>query len=172
MLGAKVGVDPGGARRGHAAPVAHERAARIALGELEQFASRQKNTLVQRRSEITGNICAAAFTHDASRALDPQLHTHFVIANATRDRNGKWYALSEYEMIGAVRYAGKVYQNEMARAVRELGYGVRQTRQNSEVTGFEIEGVSGALRAFFQAAGRKSNVKSKSSRRGRRESPR
>ena len=124
---------------------AHERAARIALGELEQFASRQKNTLVQRRSEITGNICAAAFTHDASRALDPQLHTHFVIANATRDRNGKWYALSEYEMIGAVRYAGKVYQNEMARAVRELGYGVRQTRQNSEVTGFEIEGVSAAL---------------------------
>ena len=124
---------------------AHERAARIALGELEQFASRQKNTPVQRRSEITGNICAAAFTHDASRALDPQLHTHFVIANATRDRNGKWYALSEYEMIGAVRYAGKVYQNEMARAVRELGYGVRQTRQNSEVTGFEIEGVSDAL---------------------------
>src|SRR4029077_12235073 len=45
----------------------------------------------------------------------------------------------------AVRYAGKVYQNEMARAVRELGYGVRQTRQNSEVTGFEIEGVSDAL---------------------------
>jgi TrwC relaxase len=107
---------------------AHERAARIALGELEQFASRLKNTPVQRRSEITGNICAAAFTHDASRALDPQLHSHFVIANATRDRNGKWYALSEYEMIGAVRYAGKVYQNEMARAVRELGYGVRQTR--------------------------------------------
>jgi hypothetical protein len=48
-------------------------------------------------------------------------------------------------VIGAVRYAGKVYQNEMARAVRELGYGVRQARQNSEVTGFEIEGVSDAL---------------------------
>jgi conjugative relaxase-like TrwC/TraI family protein len=87
---------------------AHERASRIALGELEQFASRQKNTPLERRSEITGNICAAAFTHDASRALNPQLHTHFVIADATRDRNGKWYALSEYEMIGAVRYAGKV----------------------------------------------------------------
>ena len=36
--------------------------------------------------QSTGNICAAAFTHDASRALDPQLHTHFVIANATRDQ--------------------------------------------------------------------------------------
>ena len=67
---------------------AHEEVARIALAELERFASRQKNTPLQGRSELTGNICAAAFTHNASRALDPQLHTHFVIANATCDRPG------------------------------------------------------------------------------------
>ena len=124
---------------------AHEEASRIALGELERFASRQRNTLLKRQSEVTGNICAAAFTHDASRALDPQLHTHFVIANATCDRTGKWYALNEYEMVRAVRYAGKVYQNEMARAVQKLGYDIRLVRQNGEITGFEIEGVSDAL---------------------------
>jgi conjugative relaxase-like TrwC/TraI family protein len=124
---------------------AHEKASRIALSELERFASRQKNTLLQRQSEVTANICAAAFTHDASRALDPQLQTHFVIANATCDRGGKWYALNEYEMVRAVRYAGKVYQNEMARAVQQLGYGIRLVRQNGEITGFEIEGVSDSL---------------------------
>ena len=124
---------------------AHEEASRVALAELERFASRQKNTSLQRQSEVTGNICAAAFTHDASRALDPQLHTHFVIANATCDRAGKWYALNEYEMVRAVRYAGKVYQNEMARAVQQLGYGIRLARQNGEITGFEIEGVSDSL---------------------------
>ena len=48
-------------------------------------------------------------------------------------------------MVRAVRYAGKVYQNEMARAVQQLGYGIRQMRQNGEITGFEIEGVSDAL---------------------------
>jgi conjugative relaxase-like TrwC/TraI family protein len=68
-----------------------------------------------------------------------------VIANATCDRTGKWYALNEYEMVRAVRYAGKVYQNEMARAVQQLGYGIRLVRQNGETTGFEIEGVSDAL---------------------------
>ena len=125
--------------------IAHEEASRIALFELERFASRQKNTALQRQSEVTGNICVAAFTHDASRALDPQLHTHFVIANATRDRAGKWYALNEYEMVRAVRYAGKVYQNEMARAVQQLGYGIRLVRQNGEITGFEIEGASDSL---------------------------
>jgi conjugative relaxase-like TrwC/TraI family protein len=124
---------------------AHEQASRIALSELERFASRQKNTPLHRQSEVTGNICAASFTHDASRALDPQLHTHFVIANATRDRAGHWYALNEYEMVRAVRYAGKVYQNEMARAVQQLGYGIRLVRQNGEITGFEIEGVSDLL---------------------------
>jgi conjugative relaxase-like TrwC/TraI family protein len=124
---------------------AHEQASRIALLELERFASRQRNTPLQRHSEVTGNICAAGFTHDASRALDPQLHTHFVIANATCDRAGKWYALNEYEMVRAVRYAGKVYQNEMARAVQRLGYGIRIVRQNGDITGFEIEGVSDSL---------------------------
>ncbi len=124
---------------------AHTKASRLALGELEQFASRQNNSPVERRSEITGNICAAAFTHDASRALDPQLHTHFVIANATQAPNCRWYALNEFEMVKAVRYAGKVYQNELARSVRELGYEIREIRQNGDVTGFEIEGVSGEL---------------------------
>ncbi len=145
MLGAEVGLDLavlGGDKR---LRTAHEEASRIALSELERFASRQKNTPLQHQSELTGNICAAAFTHDASRALDPQLHTHFVIANATRDHAGKWYALNEYEMIRAVRYAGKVYQNEMARAVQELGYGIRLVRQNGEITGFEIEGLSDSL---------------------------
>ncbi len=93
---------------------AHQRAAGKAFAELEQFAARQKNTLFTRDSELTGNLCAAAFTHDASRALDPQLHTHFVVANATRDSAGKWYALEECQMLKAIRYAGKVYQNEMA----------------------------------------------------------
>ena len=40
---------------------------------------------------------------------------------------------------------GKVYQNEMARAVQESGYAIRQTTQNGEITGFEIEGVSDSL---------------------------
>lgn len=124
---------------------AHERSSRRALGELERFASRQNNTPVERRSEITGNICAAAFTHDASRALDPQLHTHFVIANATQATSGSWYGLNEFEMVKAVRYAGKVYQNELARSVRELGYEIREVRQAGEVTGFEIAGVSDEL---------------------------
>src|SRR5258707_4574809 len=35
--------------------------------ELEKFAARQTNTATTRGSELTGNLCGAAFTHDASR---------------------------------------------------------------------------------------------------------
>jgi conjugative relaxase-like TrwC/TraI family protein len=125
---------------------AHKRAVRKGFAELERFASRQKNSIAHRDWEMTGNLCAAAFTHNASRALDPQLHTHFVIANATRASSGRWYALEEYHMYKAVRYAGKVYQNEMAREVKALGYSIREVRdEKGQVTGFEIEGVSDML---------------------------
>ena len=124
---------------------AHERASRVGLRELEKFASRQTNTATVRNSQLTGNLCGAAFTHDASRALDPQLHTHFVLANATQTDSGKWYALHENGMFDAVRYAGKVYQNELAREVKALGYEICEMRKEGEITGFEIKGVSQEL---------------------------
>ena len=124
---------------------AHERASRVGLKELEKFAARQTNTATTRGSELTGNLCGAAFTHDASRALDPQLHTHFVLANATQTNSGKWFALHENGMLEAVRYAGKVYQNELAREVKALGYEVREVREKGEIKGFEIKGVSQEL---------------------------
>jgi conjugative relaxase-like TrwC/TraI family protein len=41
----------------------------------------------------TGKMVAAAYTHDTSRNLDPQLHTHLLIANMT-EYAGKWKALA------------------------------------------------------------------------------
>ena len=43
----------------------------------------------------TGKLVAALFSHDTSRLLDPQMHVHAVIANATETPDGKWRALAE-----------------------------------------------------------------------------
>ncbi len=130
---------------------AHDRAAAKALAELEKFAACQANTAVQRGHRITGNLVAAAFRHTASRALDPQVHTHFVVANATWDEaTHSWRALTEFEMVRAIRYAGKVYQNELAGACRVLGYEITPGRDpRGAITGFEIAGVSAELRERF-----------------------
>ncbi len=130
---------------------AHDAAARIAFRELEKFAARQANTAFHRANIRTANLTAAVFRHTASRALDPQVHTHFVVANATWDAGSKsWRALTEFEMVSAIRYAGKVYQNEVARSCLALGYEIERIHDGrGNTTGFEIAGVSAGLRERF-----------------------
>jgi conjugative relaxase-like TrwC/TraI family protein len=117
---------------------AHEEAARIAFRELETFAATRVRKQGSQRDRITGNLTAAAFTHTSSRALDPQLHTHFTVFNATFDEMEKsWKALQAGGMYDAIRYGTAVYRNELAKRVRAIGYPIRPAKH-----GFEIEGVS------------------------------
>lgn len=117
---------------------AHNEASGIALRELEQFAStRIRKGGIQEMDRVTGNLVGAAFVHTTSRALDPQLHTHFVLFNATWDSKEKrWKALQTGDMFGALNYGTAVYRNELAQRLHRLGYSTRQTG-----TAFEIEGV-------------------------------
>lgn len=117
---------------------AHREASRIALKELEAFAKTRVRIGGAMDDRATGNVIGAEFLHDTSRALDPQLHTHFTLFNATFDPTEKrWKALQTSGMFGAIRYGTAVYRNELARRLHALGYGTRQTAH-----GFEIEGVN------------------------------
>lgn len=130
---------------------AHEHSARRAFAELERFAATQANTPLTRANRLTGNLTAAVFLHTASRALDPQVHTHHVVANATWDEKTQaWRALTEFEMVKAIRYGGKVYQNELARECVRLGYEIEAQRdEKGSITGFEIAGVNEEIRVRF-----------------------
>ena len=133
--------------------IAHAESVKVALAELEQFAACRSKEILGRlkRHDFTGEICAAMFEHDTSRALDPQLHTHCVVANATWDKNRqRWSALTEYEMVHAIRYAGKVYQNDLAIRLKALGYQiVEEHDKRGNVIGWQIEGVSKEVRDEF-----------------------
>ena len=72
---------------------AHDRAVRTTLGWIE------KNAILARMQDgTTGAMIhadgqktvVATFRHDTSRNLDPQLHTHCVIANMVQGGDGKW----------------------------------------------------------------------------------
>src|SRR6266536_5697786 len=59
-------------------------------------------------------------------------------------------AVQTCEIFKAIRYAGKVYQNEMARHCRQLGYKIETIRnEKGIVEGFEIKGVSSDIRERF-----------------------
>jgi len=130
---------------------AHEKAVTASFKELEKFAARRERggeAVKRKESVFTGNLVSARFTHDSSRNLDAQLHTHVVTANATYDEvSGKWYALENREMFKAVGYAGRVYQSELAMRVKALGYEITEDRENGKIRGFEIVGVTEEDRA-------------------------
>jgi conjugative relaxase-like TrwC/TraI family protein len=58
----------------------------------------------------TDGLIVAAFEHLTSRADDPQLHTHLVIANLTHGADGRWSALDTRALFRAQRTAGYLYQ--------------------------------------------------------------
>ena len=120
---------------------AHQDAARFAAKELEQFAATRIRINGAEEDRTTGNLVGAEFLHNSSRALDPQLHTHFTFFNATHDgQEQRWKALQTSDMFAASQYGTEVYRNELVRRLTGLGYGVRPTSK-----GFEIEGVAPAI---------------------------
>jgi conjugative relaxase-like TrwC/TraI family protein len=128
---------------------AHEEATRIAFRELEAFAATRVRKRGNQKDRITGNLAAAAFTHTSSRALDPQLHTHFTAFNATFDDSERsWKALQAGGMYEAIRYGTAVYRNELAKRVQQIGYRIQPSKH-----GFQIEGVSDeVLKRFSKRA--------------------
>ena len=125
---------------------AHQYAVRVGMAELEKFAAvriRKGDNYATKNFAYTGKIIYAEYHHDNSRLLDPQLHTHNVIVNVTQDTDGSFKALDSTQMYQAIRYAGKSYQNALARECVRLGYELEIKRSDKgDITGFEIKGVS------------------------------
>ena len=121
---------------------AHARAVRLALREFEAFAATRIRTGGAQNDRLTGNFVAALFTHDTSRALDPHLHTHCIVFNATFDPvENRWKALQNYELLRARKFAENAYYHELARELRGFGYQIRNRARGD----FQVEGVSDEL---------------------------
>jgi conjugative relaxase-like TrwC/TraI family protein len=120
---------------------AHKEASTLALRELERFAAtRIRKGGIEDKDRLTGNLVGAAFMHTSSRALDPQLHTHFVLFNATWDKTEqRWKALQTSGMFDAIHYGTEVYRNELVKRLQGIGYRIRQTSSAFEIEGVEPE---------------------------------
>jgi conjugative relaxase-like TrwC/TraI family protein len=121
---------------------AHQQAVMAALNQLQAFASTRVRTKGQCTDRPTGNIVAAVFRHDTSRALDPQLHTHCIVFNATFDPvERRWKALQNHDMLMAQKFIENVYYHQLACKLRQFGYEIENRRRGD----FEIKGVSPSL---------------------------
>ncbi|MEQ1854080.1 MAG: MobF family relaxase, partial [Chthoniobacteraceae bacterium] len=120
---------------------AHQLAARFAVKELERFAAARIRAGKSSEDRETGNFVGAEFLHNSSRALDPQLHTHFTLFNCSFDpAEQRWKALQTSPMFAAIRYVTEVYRNDLAARLHALGYETIRTPG-----AFEIKGVPQSL---------------------------
>jgi conjugative relaxase-like TrwC/TraI family protein len=135
---------------------AHRTAVAETLEEAETYAASRVRQAGANENRPTANLALAVYHHDASRELDPQLHTHAVAANLTYDgTEGRWKALQASEIYERRAYLSEVYRNALAREVRALGYEIENHRDaKGRDSGFEIHGVPQELLARFSQRSR------------------
>ncbi len=125
---------------------AHEKAVTAALDQLQSLAATRVRKQGQCTDRITGNLVAAVFRHDTSRALDPHLHSHAIVFNATFDPvERRWKALQNHDMLVAQKFIENVYYHELSRALVRFGYQI----ENRPRGDFDLKGIAPAVREKF-----------------------
>ena len=125
---------------------AHDRAVREALGYLERSAAAVRRGPAGAVVEPVAGFVAAGFRHRTSRAGDPQLHTHLLVANVARGSDGRWSALDGRRLYAHARAASFIYQ-AVLRAELTRTVGVEWGRVRGGIG--EVVGVPRAVREAF-----------------------
>ena len=134
----------------HAVDQAHLAAWQAALAYLEQRACVTRKGKNGRVHERGSGFVAAAYQHRTSRAQDPHLHTHVIVANMAKSpSDGEWRALDGVPILKHYRLAaGYLYQAQLRfQLSRSLGVEWREPENGmAEIAGVPEE----AVRAFSQ----------------------
>jgi conjugative relaxase-like TrwC/TraI family protein len=98
----------------------------------------------------TGKMLAAAFVHETSRAKDPSLHMHVLIANVTIDpERNEALAMSYGEMLEMRKTLDARIHNNLARRVSALGYTVEVAEH-----GFRLREVPAPIEDIYSVRSR------------------
>ena len=97
----------------------------------------------------TEGLIAAGFVHRTSRAADPQLHTHVLVANKVRADDGAWLALDGRELFATQKATGMLYKAALRAELTER-LGVEWTAVDDNGAA-EIAGVPRALLEYWSA---------------------
>jgi len=116
---------------------------------------------------VKGNgFLAAGFRHRSSRAGDPQVHIHTLIANATQGPDGKWTRLYHPAIYDHAKTAGYLFEAHLrADLSRRLGVRWQEVRNGiAEIEGFaddHLRTFSTRRQQILEAAGPEASARSR-----------
>jgi conjugative relaxase-like TrwC/TraI family protein len=102
---------------------AHDAAVAAAVRVLEDVAARSRRGKAGTERMVAEGFVAAAFRHRTSRAGDPQLHTHVLLANLVfSPQDQRWSALDARPLYGWAKTVGYLYEAQLGiELTRRLG---------------------------------------------------
>jgi conjugative relaxase-like TrwC/TraI family protein len=116
------------------------------MREMEAVTATRVRAGGRNEDRTTGNMVAAFVTHDTSRALDPQLHTHVCVLNFTFDPVEKrWKGVQPYGYMRHQGFLREVCYNRLAARMQAGGYEL----ERQSAIGFTIKGFPSELREKF-----------------------
>lgn len=151
---------------------AHNQAVEVVSREIESLVGTRIMRDGFSQHVHTGKMVAAAFNHDTSRELDPQIHTHLLLLNMT-EKEGHWSTLSSdrrgrtgtidalYDNKIAL---GQIYRHALRRQVEAMGYETVNTGQRGlwEIKGVPVDIFSTRSQQIREAVGDDASAKSRS----------
>lgn len=104
----------GGPEAREAVREAHDKAVAAGLGYMERESCVvREGKAGEKGKEVAQGFVGGVFRHRTSRALDPQLHTHAVVANLAKRSDGSYVALDATAIFHQAKTAGYLYQAEL-----------------------------------------------------------
>ncbi len=150
---------------------AHNRAVAVVMQEVEKLVSARITEEGKTETVLTGNMVAALYNHDTSRDLDPQLHTHALVFNATF-ADEKWRSLASdtrmktgfSENLYATKIAlGNLYRSALREDVESMGFETVAAGKNGlwELKDVPVDVFSSRSQTILEAAGPDASAKSR-----------
>lgn len=128
-----------GPQRGGQILLAQRAATEGAMSYVERHAVAVRRSNEGER-ELIGSrgVIGAAFTHGLSRALDPHLHTHVVVANVAHGDDGRWSAIDGRGLYAHSMAAGRLYDTHLrAELSARLGVGWSPRQWGWDIAGID-----------------------------------
>ncbi|ECG8516315.1 conjugative transfer relaxase/helicase TraI [Salmonella enterica subsp. salamae] len=150
---------------------AHNRAVAVVMQEVEQLVSARITQEGKTETVLTGSMVAALYNHDTSRDLDPQVHTHALVFNATF-ADEKWRSLASdtrmktgfSENLYATKIAlGNLYRSALREDIESMGFETVAAGKHGlwELKDVPVDVFSSRSQAIREAAGPDASVKSR-----------
>lgn len=114
---------------------AQKKAVLAALKLIEDNAAFTRRGSAGSKFEAVEGLVAGLFEHSTSRAQDPHLHTHMVIANIAPRSDGSWGTIESRSIMLWQKAASSVYRASLAESLRDLGFQIEQGKEAFRVLG-------------------------------------